>query len=139
MPHLSVEYSANLDAVGDIDSLCRKLAQSLDAVRDGAQKVFPTGAIRVRALRCEHFFIADGTLDAAFVHVNLKIGQGRSESVRRATGDDLLEVLKSHFAEVFAQKALALSVEVNEFNELGTWKHNNVHARLKAGKEQASC
>jgi 5-carboxymethyl-2-hydroxymuconate isomerase len=25
-----------------------------------------------------------------------------------------------------------LSLEINEFSEAGTWKHNNLHARLKA-------
>lgn len=138
MPHLSVEYSANLEADGRIDALCRELALCVDTQRDGECKVFPTGGIRVRALRCEHYCIADGTLDAAFVHAHLKIGLGRSEAVRRATGDALLEVLKAHFADVFAQQGLALSVEINEFNELGTWKHNNLHARLKARQEQAS-
>ena len=138
MPHVRVEYSANLDASGHIDALCQELASCVDAICDDTHKVYPTGGIRVRALRCEHYCIADGTLDAAFVHVNLKIGQGRSEAVRRATGDALLEVLKVHFADAFAQQGLALSVEINQFNELGTWKHNNLHARLKASGEQAS-
>ena len=138
MPHVRVEYSANLDASGRIDALCQELAQCVDAIQDDTRKVYPTGGIRVRALRCEHYCIADGTLDAAFVHVSLKVGQGRSEAVRRATGDALLEVLKVHFADVFAQQGLALSVEINQFNELGTWKHNNLHARLKARQEQAS-
>ena len=138
MPHLNVEYSANLDANGQLDALCTKLAQCLDALQDDTRKVYPTGGIRVRALRLDHYCIGDGTLDAAFVHANLKIAQGRSEAVRRATGAALLEVLKTHFADVFAQQGLALSVEINEFNELGTWKHNNLHARLKARQEQTS-
>lgn len=139
MPHLTVEYSANLDASADLTGLCRQLAQCLDAQHADTGKVYPTGGIRVRALRCEHYCIADGTLDAAFVHANLKIGRGRSEAVRRATAAALLEVLKAHFADQFAQRGLALSVEINEFTELGTWKHNNLHARLKARQEQASC
>ena len=138
MPHLRVEYSANLDTDGRLDLLCQELARCVDAQRDGEHKVFPTGGIRVRALRCEHYCIADGTLDAAFVHVDFKIGQGRSEAVRRATGDALLDVLNVHFADLFAQRGLALSVEINQFNELGTWKQNNLHARLKARQEQAS-
>ena len=41
-------------------------------------------------------------------------------------------LIKQHFATEFAQKGLALSLEINEFSEAGTWKHNNLHARLKA-------
>nr|WP_241018359.1 5-carboxymethyl-2-hydroxymuconate Delta-isomerase [Paraburkholderia sp. Tr-20389] len=119
---------ANEDSIG---ALCRKLAQCLDAQRDDDQRVYPLGGIRVRALRCEQYCIADGRPDAAFLHANLKIGAGRSDSVKKATGDALFDVIKQHFTAAFEKQGLALSLEINEFSEAGTWKHNNLHARLK--------
>jgi 5-carboxymethyl-2-hydroxymuconate isomerase len=136
MPHLTVEYSANLDATGAIDALCRELAEAIDRQFEDGRKVFPTGGIRVRALRCEHYCIADGRLDAAFVHANFRVGRGRSEAARRAAGAALLAALSGHFAGARARQGLALSVEVNEFNELGTWKQNDLHALLKSRQEQ---
>ena len=44
--------------------------------------------------------------------------------------------MKAHFAALFATRYLALSMELYEFDERGTYKHNNVHARLK--KPEAS-
>jgi 5-carboxymethyl-2-hydroxymuconate isomerase len=85
----------------------------------------------VRAVRCEQYCIADGRPDAAFLHANLKIGAGRSESAKTATGDALFDVIKQHFADAFDKHGLALSLEINEFSEAGTWKHNNLHARLQ--------
>jgi 5-carboxymethyl-2-hydroxymuconate isomerase len=41
-------------------------------------------------------------------------------------------VIDGHFAEAFERRGIALSLEINEFNEAGTWKHNGLHARLKA-------
>ena len=131
MPHLTLEYSANLANEDSIGTLCQQLAQSLDAQRDNDQRVYPTGGIRVRAVRCEQYCIADGRQDAAFLHANLKIGAGRSESVKKATGDALFNVIKQHFAQAFEKHGLALSLEIGEFGEAGTWKHNNLHARLK--------
>lgn len=149
MPHLTLEYSANLAAEESIGQLCNALAQCLDAQREnvncdgnsggngggheGARRVYPLGGIRVRALRCEQYCIADGRADAAFLHANLKIGAGRSEAVKKATGDALFALIKQHFSAEFEQHGLALSLEINEFSEAGTWKHNNLHARLKAG------
>jgi len=43
----------------------------------------------------------------------------------------LFEIMKAHFAEQFAKRGLALSLELNEFSEAGTLKHNNLHARFK--------
>lgn len=132
MPHLTLEYSANLADDAGFARLCATLAHVLDAQRDehGA-RVYPRGGIRTRALRCEQFFVADGDPQNAFVHGCLKIGAGRSPQVRKATGDALFEAIKQHFAEAFAARGLALSLEIVEFSEEGAWKHNNLHARLK--------
>jgi 5-carboxymethyl-2-hydroxymuconate isomerase len=135
VPHLTLEYSANLAGAERIGQLCNALAQCLDAQRENIdeseQRVYPLGGIRVRALRCEQYCIADGRPDAAFLHANLKIGAGRSDATKKATGDALFALIKQHFATEFEQQGLALSLEIGEFSEAGTWKHNNLHARLK--------
>ncbi|MEC5406038.1 5-carboxymethyl-2-hydroxymuconate Delta-isomerase [Paraburkholderia sp. MPAMCS5] len=144
MPHLTLEYSANLADAHSIGRLCDSLAQCLAAQREhgsdkndsesgneSAKRVFPLGGIRVRALPCEQYCIADGNPDAAFLHANLKIAAGRSEATKRATDDALFALIKQHFATEFEQTGLALSLEINEFSEAGAWKHNNLHARLK--------
>jgi 5-carboxymethyl-2-hydroxymuconate isomerase len=87
----------------------------------------------VRALACEEYCIADGTLqDAGFVHATLKIGAGRSEAAKQATCNGLFDIMKAHFAEQFSKQGLALSFELCEFSEAGTLKHNNLHPRFKA-------
>ena len=129
MPHLTLEYSANLRDGGQIQNLCQKLAQTLIA-----QDVFPLGGIRVRAVPCEDFCIADGRLpDAVFIHGTLKIGAGRTSEVKQKTLDDLFAVMKSHFAAQFERHGLALSLELYEFSDAGALKHNNLHALLKQG------
>ncbi|CAE6920554.1 5-carboxymethyl-2-hydroxymuconate Delta-isomerase [Paraburkholderia domus] len=132
MPHLTLEYSANLAGAEGIDELCKTLARCLDTQRENEQRVYPLGGIRVRALRCKQYCIADGRADAAFLHANLKIAAGRSDTAKKATGDALFDAIKQHFAAEFEKHGLALSLEINEFSEAGTWKHNNLHARLKA-------
>jgi 5-carboxymethyl-2-hydroxymuconate isomerase len=132
VPHLTLEYSANLADTASIGTLCATLAQVLDAQRDAhGARVYPRGGIRTRALRCEQYFIADGDPHHAFLHGCLKIGAGRSADVRRATGDALFTAIKQHFAEAFEAHGLALSLEIVEFREEGAWKHNNLHAHLK--------
>lgn len=133
MPHLTLEYSSNLADEPSMAQLCRELAGTLAAQRDNDRPVFPLGGIRVRALRCDQYCIADGRAhDAAFLHGNLKIAAGRSEAVKRAAGDALFDVVKTYFAAHFERQGLALSLEINEFSEAGTWKHNSLHARLKS-------
>jgi 5-carboxymethyl-2-hydroxymuconate isomerase len=132
MSHMTLEYSANLRAEGRFGELCRQLAQFMTALRVDGMAVFPPGGVRVRAIACEDYCIADGSAaDAGFVHANLKIGAGRSEAAKQATCSGLFEIMKGHFTEQFIKQGLALSLELNEFAEAGTLKHNNLHARFK--------
>jgi 5-carboxymethyl-2-hydroxymuconate isomerase len=127
MPHFVIEYTANLAVEGRLPELLRKANATLAAQGD----VFPIGGIRSRAIELEHWFMADGAADYAFVHGTLKIGAGRPADVRRRVGDALFETMKTHFAEIYSRRYLALSLELGEFDEAGTWKHNNVHARFR--------
>ena len=127
MPHFVIEYTANLAVEVRLPELLRKANETLAAQGD----VFPIGGIRSRAIELEHWFMADGAADYAFVHGTLKIGAGRPADVRRRVGDALFETMKTHFAEIYSRRYLALSLELGEFDEAGTWKHNNVHARFR--------
>jgi 5-carboxymethyl-2-hydroxymuconate isomerase len=132
MSHLTLEYSGNLRAEGRFGVLCRELSQFMSALRVNGGSVFPPGGVRVRAIALEDYCIADGSLaDAGFVHATLKIGAGRSDAAKQATCNGLFEIMKVHFAEQFANQGLALSLELYEFSESGTLKHNNLHARIK--------
>jgi len=131
MSHMTLEYSANLRDAGRFGELCRKLARFMTALRMEGAAVFPPGGVRVRAIACEEYCIADGTAsDAGFVHAILKIGAGRGDAAKQAVCAGLFDIMKAHFAEQFAAQGLALSLELNEFSEAGTLKYNNLHARF---------
>jgi 5-carboxymethyl-2-hydroxymuconate isomerase len=127
MPHFNVENTANLEHEGELPGLLQKINAAM--IAQGG--VFPIGGIRSRAIRLDCYRMADGEADYAFVHATLKIGAGRDEATRKRAGDALFEVMKSHFAALYDKRYLALSMEIAEFSEAGTWKHNNVHARFK--------
>jgi 5-carboxymethyl-2-hydroxymuconate isomerase len=129
---MTLEYSSNLRPTGRFPELCKALACFMVDLRADGKAVFPAGGVRVRAIPCEECCIADGSLeDAGFVHAILKIGAGRSAAVRQAVGEGLFSIMKTHFAAELTSRGLALSLELNEFSEAGTLKHNNLHARFK--------
>jgi 5-carboxymethyl-2-hydroxymuconate isomerase len=139
MSHMTLEYSANLRPAGRFGDLCRKLAQFMTGLTVDGQPVFPTAGVRVRAIPCEDYCIADGSVqDAGFVHAILKIGAGRSDAAKQATRTGLFEIMKEHFAAQYARQGMALSLEFIEFSESGTLKHNNLHARFKRAAVRAN-
>jgi 5-carboxymethyl-2-hydroxymuconate isomerase len=129
---MTLEYSSNLRAGGHFGELCRKLALFMTSFELEGKPIFPRGGVRVRAIAFDEYCIADDSIsDAGFVHAILKIGAGRTEVAKQATVTGLFDIMKRHFETQYAERGLALSLELTEFSESGTLKHNNLHARLK--------
>ena len=127
MAHAIVEWTSNLEGEADI----RGLLELIAAAMRNSGGVFPWGGIRVRAIRLDDYVIADGEADDAFVNVTVKMGAGRSAEFKQTFFTDLFEQIKTHFAELYARRYLALSLYVEEADEAGSFKHNNIHKRFK--------
>ena len=128
MPHLVVLYTGNLDSETDMTALCRALADAMLSVHDEhGQQVYPTGGVRVFAYPAAHFAVADGQRDYAFVYLNLRMGRGRTEAVKKQAGEVLLAAAKTHLAPLFARRYLGLTLQIDEGQEVFDAKHSTIH------------
>ncbi|MGY4594008.1 5-carboxymethyl-2-hydroxymuconate isomerase [Bradyrhizobium sp. GM22.5] len=127
MPHFTIEYSANLDDRLDIGAACEVVRKA--AVETG---IFPLGGIRVRAVKCEHYAIADARQDYGFLDMVLRIGEGRDLPTRKKAGEQIFHALSRHLDPVFASSKFALSFDMQINDEDTSWKRNNIHDALKA-------
>ena len=134
MPHVVVQYTANLDREARIGALCKTLAEIIVAQRDAAGgRVFPIGGTRVLAYPTLHFAVADGAPDRAFVYLNVRIATGRSRPLVVATGEALIAAVRAHFAAIFASRPVGITVQIDEGAPVFDLKHSNLHP-LFAGK-----
>ena len=126
MPHIIIDYSANLKPLVD-------MAAVLEAARAAAVEtgVFPLGGVRVRAHRCDHAIVADGDPTRAFLDAVLRMGKGRDPAVKRKAGEHIFAALSKALDPAFARTTVALSFEINEVDDLN-WKRNSIHDALKA-------
>jgi 5-carboxymethyl-2-hydroxymuconate isomerase len=127
MPHFTLEYSANLDARVDMGKVVEVVRKA--AVETG---IFPLGGIRVRAIRCEHFAIADGHADFGFLAMMLRLGEGRDLAARKKAGEHIFKALCLYLDPVFAASKFALSFDMQINDKETSWKRNNIHDALKA-------
>ncbi|MFO7285462.1 MAG: 5-carboxymethyl-2-hydroxymuconate Delta-isomerase [Gammaproteobacteria bacterium] len=126
MPHLIIEYSANLEETLDLDGL-------MDALHAAALEtgVFPIGGLRVRAHRAERYRIADCDPANAFVHVTALVGHGRPLEVRKQAGERLFATLTEYLEPLFAARPLAISFNIQEFDPELNFKKNNLHRHVE--------
>ena len=109
MAHFILEYSANLGPKVDVSSLLEAIVD--EAVATG---VFPRAGCRARAHRCDDYFIADGRAEFAFVHLQVRMGAGRSDGEKASTQKALIDVLKAGLQSVMASQGVAVSLELLE-------------------------
>jgi 5-carboxymethyl-2-hydroxymuconate isomerase len=128
MPHLAIEYSANLEEKTDLDALCRAVHAAI--LKSG---LFEAGAVRVRAFPARHFAIADLLPENAFADMSFRIGKGRSAEDRKRVGEAIFAAASEVLAPLFRTPHFALSLEVREIDAELSWKKNAMHARLRAG------
>ena len=126
MPHFTIEYSANLDG-------CVDMAAVVELVRKAAVEtgIFPLGGIRVRAVRCEHYAIADGSSNFGFLDMVLRLGEGRDLATRKRAGELIFKALSAYLDPVFADSKFALSFDMQINDKETSWKRNNIHEALK--------
>lgn len=141
MPHVVILYTGNLEPLANMSQLCRRLADTMLGIRaeDGTQ-VFPTGGTRVYAYPAPHYAVSDDGLagraaggdgDYGFIYINLRMGAGRSDAVKKASGDALLACAKEYLAPLFAMpgKHLGLTVQIDEApGQVYDGKHSTLHS-----------
>jgi 5-carboxymethyl-2-hydroxymuconate isomerase len=106
----------------------------VDVVRKAAVEtgIFPLGGIRVRAVRCEHYAIADGQRQFGFLDMVLRLGEGRDLAARKKAGEHIFKALSACLDPVFASSKFALSFDMQINDKETSWKRNNIHDALKA-------
>lgn len=101
MPHIIVEHSGPLS-----DKMLDALHQSV-----AAQDTIDIKAIKTRAIPVEDNVIGDGSYEH-FVHITVKVLEGRSEALLKKIGADLKEVALKNINP----ETTALSIEIVEMN-----------------------
>ena len=109
MPHLRIEYSANLAAKPDWRALFADLHGLLQQLAGIA-----TANCKSRASCAEHFLIGDGTTAEAFVHLDLQLLEGRSAELLGDIGQAALSCLEQHCQAADDAQPLQLTVHVGE-------------------------
>lgn len=125
MPHIQIDYSANLDARLDVAGLCRTL-------RDAAAQtgVLPLAGIRVRATACTHVVIADGNPDHAFLDISLRLRGGRSTPDKERATAHIFAAAESYCATLLETSSFMLSFEMRDIDPALSPKTSSIRRYL---------
>jgi 5-carboxymethyl-2-hydroxymuconate isomerase len=133
MPHVVLQYTANLETGVDMPALCRDIAAVLIAQKDeSGGPLFPPGGTRVLAYPAQVCAVADGNDDYGFCYINLRIAAGRSAASVKKAGDAVLAKVQARFAEYFEKNLVGVTIQIDESpGQVYDAKHNNLHPLFK--------
>ena len=111
MPHITVDYSPNMEERVDIAALCDVLRVA--AIETG---ILPMPGIRVRAIRATHVSIADGDPNHGYVDISLRLRAGRSDEAKRVATSHIFAAAEAFLAPTMAVHSIALSFELRDID-----------------------
>ncbi|MEK9705246.1 MAG: 5-carboxymethyl-2-hydroxymuconate isomerase [Paracoccaceae bacterium] len=126
MPHLMIDYSANVEPDVDIGALCdtlRDVAASIDA--------FPLAGVKVRAVRVDHYSIADGNPEHGFIDISVRIREGRDMETKQNAAQKIFDAANEFVADVMRRRSLALSLELRDIDAALSPKSGSIRKYLE--------
>lgn len=111
MPHLQIDYSANLEDVVDMGKLCETLRAEAAGI-----EAFPMPGIRVRAVRVNHYAIADGNPKHGFIDISVRLRGGRPIDVKHEAIQRIFNAARKFLAPAMARHSIALSTEIRDID-----------------------
>ncbi|MEJ0075376.1 MAG: 5-carboxymethyl-2-hydroxymuconate Delta-isomerase [Alphaproteobacteria bacterium] len=111
MPHVIVEYSANIEA----EVLPEDLLDDIHRAALASGIAEPV-AVRTRLKRREHFRVGDGSPENAFVHIDIRARKGRPLDQKKHAVQTIYDQANKTLEPVFKARPLALTVEIHEID-----------------------
>ena len=111
MPHVIVEYSANIEAELLPDDLVDDIHRA--AIASGIAEPV---AVRTRLMRREHYRVGDGAPENAFVHIDIRARKGRTLEQKKHAVQTIYDQANKTLEPVFRARPLALTVEIHEID-----------------------
>lgn len=119
MPHMTLEYTENIESEINVNDLLKKMNASLIS----HEGLFSPQGIRSRAIKLTDYLVGDGTNNDAFVHVTLKIASGRTKEAKKNVFDHLFQVMQDYFDGVSSDNHVTISLEFSELDTGGSMYH----------------
>lgn len=118
MPHLTLEYSANVKIQSDFSDLFRKLHRILSE----------TGGIKLencksRAYAAENYYIGSGSNRNGFVHLDVRFLEGRSADLKTRIANEMENTLVEWFQASNSSLDLQVTIELQDIVRSFYFKH----------------
>tara|TARA_B100000683_G_C12290378_1_gene473715 strand:+ start:219 stop:614 length:396 start_codon:yes stop_codon:yes gene_type:complete len=126
VPHVIIEYSANVADHHDIDALVGVVHNAV--VTNG---IGPHGGVRTRAIVRNHYRVGDADPANAMIAVVARLGPGRDAQTKKVFIDEILDAAEAHTMGESDALDIAWSLEVQEIDAEFRVNRNHVATAMR--------
>jgi 5-carboxymethyl-2-hydroxymuconate isomerase len=113
MPHLTLEYTRNLQSKIEFKEIFSKIHEEIIGTGE-----FVPDDIKSRAICINNYFIGDGNPDKGFVHLRISLMDRRDENLKIKLSKALLQVLTNYLKVNTKGNKCQITVEVVNINSI---------------------
>lgn len=116
MPHLTLEYSSNLDNILDTVEVLTQVHMTM--VETGE---FLLTELKSRSIVYEDYLIGDGDESSAFVYLKISMISKRSDAIKKQVAKQALNILVDHLHDQEVSQC-QVSVDLRDIDESSYFK-----------------
>lgn len=116
MPHILLEYSNNIGGLPDFEALFGEIHLALNQILS----ISPDNC-KSRIINHDRVWIGDGNQDQSFIHLEIRILEGKPDILKKEAGEKVLSLLRDHFKPHITGKT-QLTVELTEMSRQNYFK-----------------
>lgn len=117
MPQIVLEYTNNIDLELDYNRLFSEIHKIIH--KHAGIKI---ENCKSRVIKLDKYYIGDGKKQNAFIHLEIKILEGRSYQIKSELGNFVLKLLEKHFSEEKKDFDLQITIELIDIEKNSYFK-----------------
>ncbi|MBI9070146.1 MAG: 5-carboxymethyl-2-hydroxymuconate Delta-isomerase [Melioribacteraceae bacterium] len=109
MPQITLEYTSNINHDINFNELFAEVHRVLSDVGN-----IDINNCKSRAIKLDDYYIGNGEIENAFIHLAIRLLEGREEELKRKIGWEIMKVLEDFYYQCFTQHRFQITLEIND-------------------------
>lgn len=118
MPQITLQYTSNIQPLPEFYQLFSAVHKTINAIAG-----IKIENCKSRSIQLDNFYIGDGSGNKGFLHLEVKILEGRTSDVKSKLGKSLLQILKNESKESIKLLDLQITVEIIDIQKSCYYKY----------------
>ena len=107
MPQITLQFTDNIKSLPKFNELFSEVHMAINAIAG-----IKIENCKSKAIQIERYYIGVGTNNKGFIHLEVKILEGRTAEIKSEMGKSLLQILKHKFKESISSLDLQITIEI---------------------------